>query len=81
MPTATRTTTGARTASGSWSSSATSGCSPPQVGLVSSDGKGKVINLTQSGFDNVDARWGMDGTMMYWGCTREGAANRPADRP
>jgi len=47
----------------------------PQVGLVSSDGKGRVINLTKSGFDNVSARWGMDGTMMYWGCTRDGAAN------
>jgi len=47
----------------------------PQVGLISSDGKGKVINLTKSGFDNVAARWGMDGTMMYWGCTREGATN------
>ncbi len=47
----------------------------PQVGLVSSDGKGQVFNLTKSGFDNVAARWGMDGKMMYWGCTREGAAN------
>ncbi|MCX6570993.1 MAG: S41 family peptidase [Candidatus Aminicenantes bacterium] len=47
----------------------------PQVGLVSSDGKGQVVNLTKSGFDNVAARWGMDGKMMYWECTREGAAN------
>jgi tricorn protease len=47
----------------------------PQVGLVSSDGKGQAVNLTKSGFDNVAARWGMDGKMMYWGCTREGAAN------
>jgi tricorn protease len=47
-----------------------------QVGLVASDGKGKVINLTKSGFDNVGPRWGMDGTMMYYGCTREGAINQ-----
>jgi tricorn protease len=47
----------------------------PQVGLVSSDGKGTVVNLTQSGFANYDPRWGMDGTMTYFGCTREGAAN------
>jgi Tol biopolymer transport system component/C-terminal processing protease CtpA/Prc len=47
----------------------------PQVGLVSSDGKGQVINLTRSGFANSDPRWGMDGTMTYFGCTREGAAN------
>jgi tricorn protease len=47
----------------------------PQVGLVSSDGKGRVINLTKSGFDNYSGHWGMDGTMMYWGCTREGATS------
>ncbi|HEX7502458.1 MAG TPA: S41 family peptidase [Acidobacteriota bacterium] len=47
-----------------------------EVGLVASDGKGKVINLTRSGFDNVGPRWGMDGTMMYYGCTREGAINQ-----
>ena len=47
----------------------------PQVGLVSSDGKGRVINLTKSGFSNVDPRWGMDGTMTYFGSTREGAAD------
>ncbi len=46
-----------------------------QVGLVASDGKGKVINLTKSGFDNYSARWGMDGTMMYWACSREGATS------
>ena len=46
-----------------------------QVGLVSSDGKGKVINLTKSGFDNITPRWGMNGTMIFYGCTREGAIN------
>ena len=47
----------------------------PQVGLVSSDGKGKVINLTKSGFANYDPRWGMDGAMTYFGSTREGSIN------
>lgn len=47
----------------------------PQVGLVSSDGKGKVINLTRSGFANYDPRWGMDGAMAYFGSTREGSIN------
>ncbi len=46
-----------------------------QIGLVASDGKGKVINLSRSGFDNFGARWGMDGAMMVYGYTREGAAN------
>ena len=47
----------------------------PQVGLVSSDGKGKVINLTKSGFGTLAVRWGMDGTMMVYGSPREGAVN------
>ena len=46
-----------------------------QVGLVASDGKGQVVNLTQSGFDNFGARWGMGGSMMFYGCTHDGAAN------
>jgi tricorn protease len=50
-----------------------------QVGLVASDGQGQVINLTKSGFDNAGARWGMDGTMMFWACSRDGAANRSGD--
>jgi len=44
-----------------------------EVGLVSSDGKGKVFNLTKSGFSCYDPRWGMDGTMTYFGSAREGA--------
>ncbi len=47
----------------------------PQIGLVSSDGRGKVIDLTKNGFGAVLPRWGMDGSMMFYGCTREGAVN------
>jgi Tol biopolymer transport system component/C-terminal processing protease CtpA/Prc len=47
----------------------------PQVGLVSSDGKGKVVDLTKNGFGTLAARWGMDGTMMTYGSPREGAIN------
>ena len=46
-----------------------------QVGLVASDGAGRVVNLTPSGFDNFGAEWGMDGTMMLYGGTRDGAAD------
>lgn len=46
-----------------------------QVGLVASDGAGRVVNLTPSGFDNFGAEWGMDGTMMLYGGTRDGSAN------
>jgi len=48
----------------------------PQVGLVSSDGKGKVFNLTKSGFSCYDPRWGMEGTMTYFGSAREGAIDQ-----
>ncbi|MGD0782105.1 MAG: hypothetical protein ABSA30_04495, partial [Candidatus Aminicenantales bacterium] len=47
----------------------------PQIGLVSSDGRGKVIDLTKNGFGAVLPRWGMDGSMMFYGCAREGAVN------
>ena len=45
----------------------------PEVGLVSADGKGEFRNLTQSGYDDVNPKWAMDGKMMIWGSTREGA--------
>ena len=47
----------------------------PQVGLVSSDGKGQVVDLTKNGFGAFNPRWAMDGTMMIYACTREGAVN------
>jgi tricorn protease len=43
-----------------------------QVGLVSSDGKGEIRNLTVSGYDNFGAKWSRDGKMMIWGSDREG---------
>ena len=43
-----------------------------QVGLVSSDGKGEIHNLTLSGYDNYSPKWVMDGKMMIWGSDREG---------
>jgi Tol biopolymer transport system component len=44
-----------------------------QVGLVSSDGKGEVHNLTESGYDSFQPKWVIDGKMMIWGSDREGA--------
>jgi Tol biopolymer transport system component/C-terminal processing protease CtpA/Prc len=43
-----------------------------QVGLISSDGKGELHNLTLSGYDNSSPKWVMDGKMMIWGSDREG---------
>ena len=42
-----------------------SGSSPPTAP--------EVRNLTQSGYDDVTPKWAMDGKMMIWGTTREGA--------
>jgi len=44
----------------------------PQVGLVSADGKGKINNLTLSGYDNYGPKWVMDGKMIIWASDREG---------
>ena len=43
-----------------------------EVGLVSSDGKGKIHNLTLSGYGDFGPKWTMDGKMMVWGSDRLG---------
>ncbi|HEX3769111.1 MAG TPA: peptidase S41, partial [Puia sp.] len=45
----------------------------PEVGLVSASGKGTLMNLTLSGYDDSEPKWAMDGKMMLWGSTRDGA--------
>jgi Tol biopolymer transport system component len=45
----------------------------PEVGIVSADGKSEVRNLTQSGYDDAAPKWAVDGKMMIWGTTRDGA--------
>jgi len=44
----------------------------PEVGLVSSDGKGEIMNLTLSGYNDYGPKWSVDGKMMIWGCDRDG---------
>ncbi len=44
----------------------------PEVGLVSSDGKGEIHNLTLSGYGDFNPKWTMDGKMMVWGSDRQG---------
>ena len=48
----------------------------PEVGLVSADGSGEVRNLTQSGYDDYVPKWALDGKMMIWGSSREGALSQ-----
>ena len=44
----------------------------PEVGLVATDGKGELHDLTHSGYDNVQPKWVLDGKAMIWGSDREG---------
>ncbi|MGI8597962.1 MAG: S41 family peptidase [Chitinophagaceae bacterium] len=43
-----------------------------EVGIISADGKGKKINLTQSGFQDRVPKWALDGKMIIWMSSREG---------
>ncbi|HEX5655186.1 MAG TPA: S41 family peptidase [Chitinophagaceae bacterium] len=42
------------------------------VGIIQSDGKGKLINLTQSGYADVRPNFSKDGKMIYWYSDRDG---------
>ncbi len=42
------------------------------VGLVKADGSGKIINLTQSGYEDIDPKWSMNGKMMIWLSDKQG---------
>jgi tricorn protease len=46
-----------------------------EVGLVSSSGKGEVINLTKSGYEDGIGKWMMNGKMMLWFSDRDGMKN------
>jgi Tol biopolymer transport system component/C-terminal processing protease CtpA/Prc len=45
----------------------------PQIGIVSSDSKNPVINITQSGYDCFYPKWMMDGKMAIYGYDRDGS--------
>lgn len=48
------------------------GIASNEVGLIAADGKGKVINLTESGFNDGRAKWIMGGKAMLWLSNRDG---------
>jgi C-terminal processing protease CtpA/Prc/Tol biopolymer transport system component len=48
------------------------GFAPGEIGLIRADGKGSVVNLTQSGFSDRRARWIMGGKAMLWFSNRDG---------
>ncbi|PVY39621.1 S41 family peptidase [Pontibacter virosus] len=43
-----------------------------EVGIIAADGKGKKINLTESGYRDFAPKWMMGGEMMIWSSTRDG---------
>jgi tricorn protease len=43
-----------------------------EVGLISSDGKGEVRNLTKSGFFDANPHWVQKGKMMIWASNKSG---------
>lgn len=48
------------------------GIAPGEVGIIAADGKGKVMNLTESGFNDSRAKWIMGGKGMLWFSNRDG---------
>ena len=43
-----------------------------EIGLIAADGKGKKMNLTESGFQDFSPKWTVNGNMLIWNSTREG---------
>lgn len=42
------------------------------IALVKADGKGEIHNLTESGYNDSNARWALDGKAMIWSSDRAG---------
>lgn len=49
-----------------------SGSAAGEVGIIAADGKGKVLNLTKSGFNDSRAKWVLGGKAMIWFSNRDG---------
>ncbi len=48
------------------------GFAPGEIGLVKADGSGRVVNLTESGFEDRQAKWILGGQGMLWFSNRDG---------
>lgn len=51
---------------------AVGGWNNKDVALVKADGSGEIINLTQSGYNDGNAKWVLDGKAMIWTSDRAG---------
>lgn len=52
------------------------GSSNGEMGLIAADAKSKLINLTESGFNDVSPKWAMGGKMLLWFTDRDGLKSR-----
>jgi Tol biopolymer transport system component/C-terminal processing protease CtpA/Prc len=43
-----------------------------EIGLVAADGKSKPINITESGFQDFNAKWALNGEAVFWFSNRDG---------
>ena len=50
-----------------------------EVGLIPSSGEGKLVNVTKSGFEDVQPHWAMNGEVLYWGTDRYGLRAQSGD--
>jgi tricorn protease len=48
------------------------GFAPGEIGLVKADGSGRIVNLTESGFEDRRAKWILGGQGMLWFSNRDG---------
>ncbi|HVU54932.1 MAG TPA: S41 family peptidase [Puia sp.] len=48
------------------------GADNDEIGIVPSDGSGRLIDLTNSGFNDSQPKWAMDGRMICWLSDRDG---------
>ncbi len=52
------------------------GASNSEIGLISSDGKGKITNLTENGFNDGHPKWAMGGKMLLYETDRDGLRSK-----
>jgi len=50
-----------------------------EVGLIPSSGEGTLVNVTKSGYEDVQPHWAMKGEVLYWGTDRYGLRAQSGD--
>ncbi len=50
-----------------------------EVGLIPSSGEGQLVNVTKSGYEDVQPQWGVNGDVLYWATDRYGLRAQSGD--